>query len=85
MSRVAKEHVEQFRKNVHEILAGKASGPFIDRIDRIIEEWAGDKMTAAQACEKIQKAVILFLGNDLAQEIGSRCAHVVMQESVGRK
>jgi hypothetical protein len=85
MSRVTKEHVEQVRQNVHEILAGKASGPFMDRIDRIIEEWAGDKMTAAQACEKIQKAVSLFLGNDLAKEIGSRCALIVMRESAARK
>ncbi len=85
MSPVAKEDIEKFRTAVHEVLSGKASSTFLGRIDKILEEWAGDKITAAQACEKIQKAVILFLGDDLAKEIGSRCAPIVMRESVARK
>jgi hypothetical protein len=85
MSPAAKEHVDQVRKTVHEILAGKASDIFLGRIDGIIGQWAADKMTAAQACEKVQKAVTLFLGENLAKEIGSRCAPIVMRESAGKK
>jgi len=85
MSPVAKENIEQIRKNVHDILEGKASGVFLGRIDAIIEEWAGGKMTAAQACEKIQKIVVLFIGKDIAQEIGTRCAPIVMLESTSKK
>ena len=85
MSPVVKEHVDQVRNTVHEVLAGKASEIFMARTDKILEEWAADKLTAAQACEKVQKAVSLFLGEDLATEIGNRCALIVMRESAGRK
>jgi hypothetical protein len=85
MSPAAKAHVDQVRKTVHEVLAGKGSEIFLVRIDKILEEWAADKLTAAQACEKVQKAVSLFLGEDLATEIGNRCAPIVMRESAGKK
>jgi len=70
---------------MHEVLAGRASDGFMKRIDAILEEWAADKLTAAQACEKVRKAVNLFLGEDLAKEIGNRCAPIVMKESAGKK
>ena len=85
MSPVSKESVEQVRKVVHDVLAGRASTIFMGRFDSTLEEWSADKITAAQACEKIRKAVILFMGEDLAKEIGNRCAPIVMRESVARK
>ncbi len=85
MSPAAKESVEQVRTVVHEILAGRASNIFMGRLDGILEEWSIDKLTAAQACEKIRKIVVLFLGEDLAKEIGNRCAPIVMRESTAKK
>ena len=85
MSPAAKENVEQIRKVVHEVLAGRASDIFMTRIDGILEEWSADKLTAAQACEKVRKVVSLFIGEDLAKEIGNRCAPIVMRESVVKK
>lgn len=85
MSPVSKENVDQVRNIVHEILAGKASGIFMGRIDAILDEWVAERSTAAQACEKVQKAVSLFLGEDLAKTIGDRCAFIVMRESAGKK
>jgi hypothetical protein len=55
------------------------------RLDSILEEWSADKLTAAQACEKTRKVVILFMGEDLAREIGNRCAPIVMRESAAKK
>jgi hypothetical protein len=85
MSPAAKESVEQIRKVVHEVLASRASDIFMKRIDGILEEWSADKLTAAQACEKVRKVVSLFIGEDLAKEIGNRCAPIVMRESVVKK
>jgi hypothetical protein len=85
MSPVAKESVEQVRKVVHEVLAGRASDVFMGRIDGILNEWSADKLTAAQACEKVRKVVILFIGEDLAKEIGNRCVPIVMRESAVKK
>jgi len=85
VSPASREHVDQVRAVVHEVLAGRASNIFMGRIDGILEEWAADKTTAAQACEKVRKVVILFLGEDLAKDIGNRCAPIVMKESAGKK
>ena len=85
MSSASKEHVEQVRKIVHEVLAGKASNIFMGRIDAILAEWEAGTLNAAQACDKVRKAVSLFLGEDLAKDIGNRCAPIVMRESAGKK
>lgn len=85
MSPAQKEHVEQVRSIVHEVLAGRASEIFLGRIDKTLGEWAEGKLTAAQACDKVQKAVGLFLGEDLGKEIANRCALIVMRESAGKK
>jgi hypothetical protein len=85
MSPAARESVEQVRTVVHEVLAGRASNIFMGRIDGILEEWAADKLTAAQACDKVRKAVSLFLGEDLAKDIGNRCAPIVMRESAAKR
>jgi hypothetical protein len=42
-------------------------------------------MTAANACEKVQKTVGLFIGEDKARQIGDRCAMIVMRESASQK
>lgn len=83
MSPVSKERVEQMRNAIHAALAGKASDVFLVRIDAALADWASGKVTAAQACEKIQKIVALFIDQDLAREIGNRCSPIVMKESAG--
>jgi hypothetical protein len=83
MSPVPKERVEEVRAAIRAVLAGKASDIFLGRIDAILAEWSSGKITAAQACEKAQKIVSLFLGEDLAKEIGNRCSPIVMRESSG--
>jgi hypothetical protein len=85
MSPAAKESVEQVRKVVREVLTGRASDIFMKRIDGILEEWSAEKLTAAQACEKVRKVVTLFIGEDLAREIGNRCVPIVMRESAVKK
>ena len=85
MTPVSKEHIDQVYKIVHEVLAGKASQIFMGRIDAIVAEWSADRLTAAQACDKVQKAVSLFLGEDLAKEIQNRCAPIVMRETSTKK
>jgi len=81
VSPVSNEHIDQVRKIVHEVLAGKASDIFLGRIDGILGEWEAGKFTAAKACEKMQKTVGLFIDEDLAKEIGNKCAPIVMRES----
>ena len=85
MSPASKEHVDQVRKFVHEVLAGKTSALFLGRIDEILAEWNEGKLTAAKACEKIQKTVSLFIDEKLAKEIGTKCAPIVMRESAAGK
>jgi len=83
MSPVPKESVEQVRGTIRAVLGGKASDIFLGRIDALLAEWASGKITAAQACEKIQKLVGLFIGEDLAKEIANRCSPIVKKESAG--
>ncbi len=85
MSPVSRENVEQVRATIRDILAGKASNIFLGRIEAVLEDWAAEKLTAAQACEKAQKIVGLFLGEDLAREIGNRCAPIVMRDAIDKK
>ncbi len=85
MNPVTKEHIDQMREIIHEVLAGKASKIFLGRIDGIIADWGEDKLSAAQACEKVQKTVSLFIDENLAKEIGNRCAPIVMREPPTRK
>jgi hypothetical protein len=81
----SKEHAEQVRKIVHEVLAGRASNIFMGRIDAILADWEAGTLNAAQACDKVRKAVALFLGEDLAKDIGNRCAPIVMRESAQKR
>ncbi|HWR72102.1 MAG TPA: hypothetical protein VN604_02935 [Nitrospirota bacterium] len=82
MSPVPIERVKQLRAAIHDVLKEKSSDAFIGRIDAVIDDWAAGKLTAAQTCEKIQKLVGLFIGEDKAKEIGNRCAPIVMKEFI---
>ena len=82
MSPVARAFVEQMRREVHNVLGPDVSKIFLGRVDAVLEDWSAGKLTAAQACEKIQKSVALFISEEKSQEIGNRCAPVVMRESV---
>ena len=78
-------HIEEVRRIVHEILGNGASAVFLGRVDAVLSEWTSGKLTAAQACEKIQKMVSLFIDVKKAQEIAARCAPIVMRESASSK
>ena len=82
MSPVSNERFETMRRAILETLGTGVSPMFIGRVDAILSEWRADKITAAQACEKVQKLVTLFIDENKASEIGSRCALIVMKESV---
>ncbi|MHB8846360.1 MAG: hypothetical protein ACYC7L_16625 [Nitrospirota bacterium] len=85
MNPATREHVDQVRKIIHEVLAGRASDLFMGRIDVILGEWEAGTLTAAQACEKVRKSVNLFISEDLARDIGNRCAPIVMKESAAKR
>ncbi len=85
MSPVPKEHVDQMRTAIREVLGGSASDMFLKRLDPILNNWAAGVLSAAQACEKVQKTVGLFFDADKAKEIGYRCAPIVMKESAIKK
>ncbi len=85
MSSLSKEHLNQVRKIIHEVLAGRASDIFLGRLDKILLDWGAGKLTAAQASEKVQKFVSLFIDENLAKEIVNKCAPIVMRESASRK
>ena len=85
MSSVSQEHLDQMRAIIHEVLGGRASDVFLGKIDAVIEDWGAGKLSAAQACEKIQKTVSLFIDENLAREIGNKCALIVMRESAPGK
>jgi hypothetical protein len=82
MSPVAGEKVEKIRSEIVAVLGQSGSDLFLKRVDAILADWAAGKLTAAQACEKVQKIVSLFIGEDKAREIGTRCAPIVMRESL---
>jgi hypothetical protein len=85
VSPVSKERVDAVRTIIHDVIGGAASPVFLGRVDAILTDWAADKFTAAQACEKVQKIVTLFIDEDKAREIGARCAPIVMRESANIK
>jgi hypothetical protein len=85
MSPVPKEHVDQMRAVIKEILGDSASEMFLKRLDPIMNDWVAGTISAAQACEKVQKTVGLFFDADKAREIGFRCAPMIMKESATPK
>ncbi len=81
MSTVPQEHIDQMRTIIKDVLGSAASEVFLQRLDRIINDWASGAISAALACEKVQKLVALFIDEQKAREIGFRCAPIVMKES----
>jgi hypothetical protein len=84
MSPVSKERFDTMRSAVMDVLGKNVSPMFVSRVDAILKDWFTEKISAAQACEKVQKLVTLFIDEDKAREIGSRCAPIVMRESVSK-
>ena len=82
---VPKESVDQVRGIIRAILEQSASQVFLSRVDAILEEWAAGKLSAAEACSKVQKIVSLFIDENKAREIGARCAPLVTKMSVSEK
>lgn len=80
-----KERVDLIRAEIHAAVGQTASPVFFKRVDAIIDDWAAGKLNAADACEKVQKLVALFISEDKAREIGARCAPIVMRESLSEK
>jgi hypothetical protein len=85
MSAVPGERVEQMRIAITEVLNKKGSAVFLNRVNTILDDWASAKINAAEACEKIQKIVTLFIGHEEASQIGVRCAPIVMRESASNR
>lgn len=85
MSPVPKERVDLVKSEILAVLGKSGSDLLLRRVDTILAEWSAEKLTAAQACEKVQKIVSLFIDEDKAREIGSRCAPIVMREFTREK
>jgi hypothetical protein len=85
MSAAPRERVDEARSIIRDVLGESASKIFLGRIDAVLNDWAEGKLTAADACEKVQKMVRLFIGEDRARQIGDRCAMIVMRESASQK
>jgi len=85
MSAAPHEHVDEMRSIIRDVLGETTSKNFLGRIDATLSEWAEGKTTAANACERVQKMVGLFIDEDKARHIGDRCAGIVMRESASRK
>jgi hypothetical protein len=81
MSPVSKEVADHLKGEIHAVLGQSASELFIRQVDAIIEECAAGKLTVAQACEKVQKLVSLFIDEGKAREIQARCAPIITKES----
>ena len=81
MTEAPKEWINQMRGEIHAVLGEAASPLFLKRVDAILDDSAAGKLTAAQACEKIQKIVTLFIDEEKSRTIGSRCASIVMRHS----
>jgi len=82
---VEKEKIDQIRREIIAVLGEAPSPMFLKRVDGILEDWSSGKVTAAQACEKVQKIVALFIDEEKALLIGTRCAPIVMRESGASK
>ena len=85
MSAVTPELVDQMKKTIVDTLGSSASKAFLLRVEAVVADWAAGKLTAAQACEKVEKMVTLFIDADKAQQIASRCAPIVMKETSQKK
>ena len=81
MSPVSKETADHLKSEVHAVLGQSASELFLHRVDAILEECVAGKLTVAQTCGKVQKLVSLFIDEDKAREIGTRCAPIIAKES----
>jgi hypothetical protein len=78
---VSKERFDTMRNAILDVLGKNASPVFIGRVDAILNAWSAGKISAAEACEKVQKIVTLFIDEDKARELGFRCSSIVMRES----
>lgn len=85
MSPVPQEQFDRIKGEIHTVLGETVSELFLRRVDALLEEWVAGKYTAAQACEKVQKLVALFIDKGKAGEIGSRFAPIIMRETTPSK
>lgn len=81
MSPTPQARVEQMKHIIHEVLGTAASPAFLQRIDAVLAEWSAGKINAAQASQKVEKMVALFIDAEKASEISSRCALIVMKDA----
>jgi hypothetical protein len=85
MSPVSQEQFDQIKGEIHAVLGGTVSELFLRRVDALLEDWVGGKYTAAEACDKVQKLVSLFIDKGKSQEIGLRFAPIIKGEAIPPK
>lgn len=84
MNPASQDRFVAMRSVILEVLGSDVSPAFLSRVDAILNDWHAEKITAAHACEKVQKIVSLFIDENKSKEIGSRCAMIVMRESASK-
>lgn len=57
---------------VHEVLSSRASPILIARLDKILAAATDDPASVGEACDKIEKVVMLFVGTDQAKLVALR-------------
>ena len=62
---------------VQEVLGGTASKVLLGRIDSMLTDGSSSREELQQACDKIEKMVKLFIGEDKARIIGKRFKEVL--------
>jgi hypothetical protein len=85
MSPVSQEQFDRIKGEIHAVLGGTVSELFLRRVDALLEDWVAGKYTAAEACDKVQKLVSLFIDKGKAREIGTRFAPLIMSEATPAK
>jgi hypothetical protein len=68
---------DQIKTAIHQILGEIASDILMGRLDKTIDDCAGDADKLAEASVKIEKLVRLFVGVAEANVIGKRCKEIL--------
>jgi len=85
VSPVPQESIDQMKTIISDVLGAGANKSFLQRIDAVLADWSSDKINAAQAAEKVEKMVSLFIDSDKSKEIATRCAPIIMKAMTLKK
>jgi hypothetical protein len=77
MERDMENKVAQLKLAVREILGDVPSAMFISRVEKTLDDGAGDMESLISACSKMERSVRLFINADLASVLDKRCMEIL--------